>query len=274
MAMRSVACESARITRGGYEFALSWDPGREASRIYFTEMFFHFEARLFRSGPGRYRFTDLPSFLQELKFYNLWEKTLGCKIVVGANPKTRTDLDVELKTPVAPYQGGIGPENAAVLGDSAPLRYVGTGKAPYIGRMLHPPIAGMRFFKYGGHLTADVTERGFDCITYVGSLFGAQSHMEKTGKELAEHLAAKPVPGIPDSAEAKVVEKYFDNAGSGRTYLLWSGGHVVTVIDRTVHEFTPTATGGYRATPVVAWLREGTHANLHFTLRTDPQVQK
>lgn len=275
---KKVTCTKIPIRQGGYRFDTSWRLGRE--ELWIRVQGHGNEVPLQRRSAtrcvfGPTAFEGLELFLEALAPFELWStatrKTVTCEVVVrsGGTPET---VPVEVPTPVAPYIGELGAAHLEDLGGSEPTRYVGTGAAPFIGRMLHRPIAGMRFFKYGGLFTTDVNERGFDCISFTGSAFGAQSHMDRTGLELADHLGAAPVPEVPDNSVSGLVHNYFYNMGDRGTYLLWSGGHIVVVHGGSVHEFNVKPRNGYNVTRALDWLSAPAKRNTRFSLRRDPRV--
>ena len=55
-----------------------------------------------------------------------------------------------------------------------------------------------------------------------------------------------------ENAEPAHVKEFFAADRPGR-YLMWSGGHVVLVDNKTVHEFS-SSKGGYATTDVLTWL--------------------
>lgn len=277
-------CQVAKISEGGYFFYPPWEiPHGAKGRLHVGRdtHFFPLKRRTkwtFEFGPSAS--IGLSTFLSYLYSHSLWRtatrKSIACHIVLGDNAKTAQSAKLELVPPVAPYTGKLGTINLKALGTNAPIQYVGTGAHPFIGRMLHKPIDSRYFFKYAGRLETDLTKRGFDCITYVGSVFGAQSHMDKKGKELAEHLGATAVAGVPDDSAPATVYKHFAKSGEGDgTYVLWSGGHTVIVHDKTVHEFqapAPRGEGKYVSTPVLEWLAEGKRNKYKYGLRKSPKM--
>ena len=56
-----------------------------------------------------------------------------------------------------------------------------------------------------------------------------------------------------EAADPAHVKGFFSSAAAG-SYLLWSGGHIVLVVDGTVYEFKASAPSGYCSTPVATWL--------------------
>lgn len=222
--------------------------------------------------------SGLAGFLSALDARDLWtaghRTSIECELIVRVDGLVKASYPVTVQPPVAPYSGDLGPDSAGCLGDDKPTRYVGTGEAPFVGRILHKPIAGMRFYKYGGKFTVRVDERGFDCITFVGSVFGAQSHMDAKGDKLAAHLKAASVKHVPDQSHPATVMHYFKHHAGAKdeTYLLWSGGHIVLVHLGSVHEFNVRPKNGYNVTDVEAWLGNPHRAHKRFCLRRDPQL--
>ncbi len=275
-------CEIVDIRDGGYRFFTSWElPAGVAGRLHVGTDSGYFPLKRLSKwalGLGPSESIGLSTFLSYLRSRSLWRtaarKSVSCKLAVGANPKTEQTVKLELVPPVAPYVGMLGAENVRAIGSNAPIKYVGTGKQPFIGRYFHTRIDRMYFFKYGvrgGRFVTELQYRGFDCITFAGSVFGAQSHMDAKGDKLANHLNAKAVAGIPDDSEPAVIFNYFKKAGQGTgTFLLWSGGHVVIVYKKTAHEFAPGV--GYAATPVLDWLAASKRNRLKFCLRSNPQI--
>jgi hypothetical protein len=277
-------CEVVPIPKGGYHFFPPWEVtsgstarlhvGNETGYVplrYHTKWSFQF-------GPSPD--AGLHTFLAYLRSRSLWRTatrtSITCRIVVGANPRTEQAATIELVPPVAPYMGSLGTAGLSALGSNEPIRYVGTGKGEFIGRFLHKPIDSMYFFKHGGKLETDPAKRGFDCITYVGSVFGAQSQMTTSG-ELAKHLQTQAVDGVPNDSPPATIYRYFSSTGSKKeAYLLWSGGHIVIVHENMVHEFQappPYGQGKYVMTPVLGWLSETKRNSKKFNLAKGPRMQ-
>jgi hypothetical protein len=177
-----------------------------------------------------------------------WGITIHCTVYI-----TRDDLVVSrsntltLRCPVKPYSGELHFDVTA--GDSeGPWHYSvnvpGTGGS---GSMLHEErISGAFFFKYGGLLTVDNDLRGFDCTTYPGSIYNLRSTEMNSYDALCKALGTKScgVENVKKKDFLAFMEKHTD-----AVYLVWYGGHHITIIENgACHEFNTKPTDGYNRT--------------------------
>jgi len=128
--------------------------------------------------------------------------------------------------------------------------------------MLHqPPIDNKYYFAYAGKFETDNSMRGFNCITYIGAVYGVYAYDATTrikpmggyGTGLAKHLGATPC-----SMEAKkeaAIKEFFKTNITG-AYIMWSSGHSVLVVDGNIHEFSESK-GGYAKTSAESWNYHG-----------------
>ncbi len=187
-----------------------------------------------------------------------------------------------LDCPVQPWKKALTP-TALGSGDDGPsLKYVGTGNS---GSVLVPgKINGARFWKRQTKFVTKASDRGFDCITFVGSLYQKEAGAPyASAPAMAAELDAQAVAWTsPDGetiasgqAKGKVIKDYFRAAGHAGTYLLWypsqgeEPGHIVLVADAKVHEFS-WKKGKYNTESVEAWTRDGKTYHL-YALRPDKQ---
>ena len=117
------------------------------------------------------------------------------------------------------------------------LWYTATGE----GRLLHTPLDGKYYFKYGGKFEVAGNRRGFDCTTYVGSVYNLQSGMDYNGEKVATAMWATSC-GMEDKTGNEVKE-FFKRHTSGNYVMWWfdagsGAGHVFGVIKGKYHEFT------------------------------------
>jgi hypothetical protein len=109
----------------------------------------------------------------------------------------------------------------------------------------HEQIGGAFLFKYAGLPTVDNDLRGFDCTTYPGSIYNLRSTEMNSYDALCKALATKScnVENVKKKDFLTFVQKHTDGV-----YLVWYGGHHITIIENGVcHEFnTKPKPGGYR----------------------------
>jgi hypothetical protein len=220
---------------------------------------------------------NLPELLKIINKYVRWGMDLPIKVLVMLNGKLITSSEPQqLPCPVAPHNGKLLP-----LENGAELAYQGVhtkAKKEYWGRWLQK-VQGFDgyFFAYRFSPTGDSdfetknTNRGFDCITYAGTVCGAPPmNLGETSKLLdylkplkctcTKHVPA-PIPGtVPTAVQFELenvkpdeIAEFFKTNTTGY-FMMWSGGHVVLVADGVVHEFTPP--GGYKVTDVQEWLKK------------------
>lgn len=168
---------------------------------------------------------------------------------------------VDFPCPVRPLEGKLLP-----LNEDGELKYLGDSSIPkFWGRMVEKIDGYDKYImKWGGKPELENGQRGFDCITYAGTVFGAKTtnmgHTPDLAGEIAPNILTVTIPPSTESvslenARPEVVKKFFGlPAASTGYYLLYSAGHVVIVADGTVHEFSE-GKGGYDSTPVSDWLK-------------------
>jgi LysM repeat protein len=174
-----------------------------------------------------------------------------------------------MNTPVEPIHNllPVGRHALTQIGNAAPrVRYSsrwgvdekGKPKEFGDGRFLCP-IGHQTFFT--SQTTRDLTEatletqankRGLDCTTYI--LMAYQVHRPYQGgkgDDVARCLGCTSYP--LSNQPAADVSEFFRQNGAGE-FVMWSGGHVVMVVDGIVHEFTTRGIYGYCRTPVADYL--------------------
>lgn len=211
---------------------------------------------------------DLLNIIDDL---GLWTKPVPCRIQLrykGSMISTST-VPKNLQAPIEPHNGVLVPLDETNNGDV--LTYQGDPDAKdFHGRMFLQVAGYSKFlFVYGGLLETKDEFRGFDCITYAGTACGASNqHMAaapdlaqslgaqtcsvqrktkdpKTGKEVAKTVSLK-------NADPADVKAFLTNDTPG-SFLMWSGGHVVLVVEGKVNEFAHSK-GGYAQSDVEDWL--------------------
>jgi hypothetical protein len=187
----------------------------------------------------------------------------GSDVISTSNPQT-------LKAPVRPHNGKMLPLDET--GNGSKLTYQGDPDTKDFHGRMFAKVAGYDkyVFIWAGRFETDPAFRGFDCITYAGTTCGASTfHMADSadlatslGAAVVEHnttvkdaktSAVTPLKVKLDNATPAHVKEFFAANATG-TYLMWSSGHIVLVVEGTVHEFKASAPSGYRATPVATWL--------------------
>lgn len=195
-------------------------------------------------------FTNLPRFLTLIGRKRLWGTTAKCRLIAKRGTSVVEQSNEQtFSTPVRPYVGRLAP----TLGSHAPLSYTGTPPHYPDGRVLHvPAIDGCHYFAYGGKFETDNKKRGFNCITYVGAVFGVDSSsgaMSAFGTQLAVHCGCAPCDC--ENKPLDDVKRFFKKNVAG-TYFMWSEHHIVLVVNAVVHEFREKR-GGYNTQPVADW---------------------
>lgn len=204
--------------------------------------------------------SNLPQLLALIgKQKTLWGRSGKCQVFVTRGNELLAKSNVQdIACPVQPYTGTLSP--ALGKGDSGPpLRYTGTPPKYPDGRVFHvPPIDGCRYFSYGGLFETDDRKRGFNCITYVGAVFGVDAHskaMSAYGTQLADHCKCTHVGCENQTLEQ--VRNFFIAHPRG-TYLMWSAHHITIVVNATVHEFRERL-NGYNSQPIAQWSHHDHH---------------
>jgi hypothetical protein len=227
---------------------------------------------------------SLPDVLRMIGEQRLWAtRALVTLFVTRAGIVITRSNSEFMHCPVKPYSGNLRSFLEAfsartyAFGEESgtpPLLY--TGKADGSGGgsfFFMPPIDGKFYFltpltcsdgDTHGRFACDNSRRGFDCITFVGAVLGVDPKtgaMSATGNELAEHLKAESCN--VENKTAAEIKKFFADHRSG-LYIMWSGGHVVLVVDGVIHEFT---FGGYKRTAIENW-----SSMKRYSVRMPPKV--
>jgi hypothetical protein len=198
--------------------------------------------------------SNLAAFLALIgKQRTLWGTKGRCQLFIKKGPTLLgVSNALEFACPVRPYVGKLQPSLGE--GDTGPeLKYTGTPPHYPDGRVLHvPAIDGCYYFSHGDQFETDNQKRGFNCITYVGAVFGVDAKskaMSSYGTQLANHCGCTAVGCENQPIEA--VRAFFVQHPKG-TYLMWSAHHIVIVLNATVHEFREKL-GGYNTQPIASW---------------------
>jgi hypothetical protein len=204
---------------------------------------------------------NLPDLLKIIDRLDLWGRSVECRLYVARNARVISQSGPQLLScPVRPYAGCLG-KDLLKRENVGSFTYPGVGD----GRYFHvTPIDGKYYFSYKNKFETANQMRGFDCITYVGTVFGANASdkvamkdgtecgcMAGYGTQLANYLGATAVD-MEMKKEAEI-KAFFAKNNMG-TYIMWKEGHTVLVVDSVVHEFTNRAPKGYHETSVAAWL--------------------
>jgi hypothetical protein len=262
------AIHKIRIQHGGYNIRFSGHVPKEAR----VRLLIGSDADYVDITP-HYHTAHLPALLDILDQKNYWAQLtprfVDCTVAVFVHdvmvPGSQSGAQ-QLPCPVAPVEiDDIG--NIAALGelgDVLPkLNYVKDGATH--GRILSKPIHGRYYFVLGSILETDPGNRGFDCTTFVGSALGRHSGMGDDSPTFANSLGA--TQDVLTEKHLNEIRKFVTQYPVG-AYLMWSGGHIVTLIDGTVQEFTtPNGHPGYRKTDIQTW---HPHDHKPYTLREIP----
>jgi hypothetical protein len=233
--------------------------------------------------------TNLPALLKLIDRKQRWGGNLNPRLFIVLDRKLVSASDpIAIPCPVAPHRSTLLP-----LSDKGPgMTYQGLYPKAYWGRWLEdvPGFDGS-FFAVGydpgdpkGHarFETDRSHRGFDCITYAGTVSGAPPNVMHTGDELAAWFdppliqcsVQKTTPsGVAEQVKLEEadwgdVATYFSVQTAGH-FLMWSSGHVVIVANGIVHEFTNLG-GGYRETAVQDWLKASHNEHPKLSVRQFP----
>jgi hypothetical protein len=198
----------------------------------------------------------LPKLLALIAREEAWGTSCPCNIYLirkGGYIVSKSDA-VNIQCPVEPYDKPIGLNMAEI---DPPIKYPGKE----IGRYFYPQtIAGKRYFTYRKNsMTVFETEpdkRGFDCITYVGTVLGLnplKKEMSGNGGDIARIIHAESCQFEYEPGKKKEMENinrdmlnyFFTNNNTG-SFIVWSASHVVLVVNNIVHEFNePDGNPGY-----------------------------
>lgn len=194
---------------------------------------------------------DLPDLLAIVERLGLWGKKAQCILLVTRDGQVASQSAVSLLScPTQPLAGPLRPAIGKAAGGS-PLKYTGLTS----GRVLRPAaINGKYFFAHRGKFETSDSMRGFNCITYVGAVFGTDVQtgaMGSYGTQLVNHLG-----GVACGMECKKgdeIKTWFQTHMSG-TFFMWSENHIVLVVNGKVHEFTNRGSiDGYAVTDIQSY---------------------
>lgn len=221
--------------------------------------------------------SNMHALLKIMEARGLWGATGHFALVV-----LRDDAIVSISAtkaldcPIKPWSGGLTPAALGAGDDGPGLQYVGEGNS---GSLFIPgKINGKRFWKRATKLITKKEDRGFDCITYTGSLYEIEAGAAYgTSAAMAGELDAEAVEwsntdgdkienGI---AKGEIIKKYFDVAAHTGTHLLWHGSHIVMVVNKQVHEFSQSK-GGYATKAAKDWMSDAQQYHL-YSLPTSKQ---
>lgn len=210
---------------------------------------------------------NLPRFLSLIGHQHAWGSSQQCRLFVRRGSELiAQSQQLRFDCPVRPYVGRLEPSLGK--GDAGPpLRYTGTPPHYPDGRVLRvPAIDGCHYFSHKGFFETDNNKRGFNCITYVGAVYGVDvksKAMSAYGTQLANHCGCTII-GCENQTLDKV--KAFFIAHPRGTYLMWSSHHIVIVVNAVVHEFREKF-GRYNSQPIAQW----THRDNHWWVRKSMQ---
>ena len=217
------------------------------------------------------RFASLMTVLDAL---GQWASLIEARVQLRRqNNVISTSMPKLMTSPVQPHNGRLVPldESAA---NGPRLTYQGDPETKdFHGRMLAKIDGYDKFiFIYGGVPETRQQFRGFDCITYAGTACGASTSRMAESADLAASLGCTacvlnktvkdPKTGATsqksvtlNEADPADVKAFFAEPSTAGCFLMWSGGHIVLVVDGTVHEFHAGGElPGYDATAVADWL--------------------
>lgn len=204
--------------------------------------------------------SNLPAFLSLIGKQKTWWGAQGkCRLFVKRGPSVLAQSNEEsFSCPVRPYVGRLHP--LLGRGDAGPsLRYTGTPPKYPDGRFLSlPPIDGCYYFAHAGSFETDNAKRGFNCITYVGAVFGVDVNsgaMSADGTRLANHCGCMPV--ACENKSLLEVRAFFAKNRLG-TYFMWSKHHIVIVVNGVVCEFREKF-GRFNEQPIEQWQHNDGH---------------
>jgi hypothetical protein len=243
----SLEIDPVSISNGGYKITTN-APSVATGKLF---LFIGSEANALDI-TGGYKPVHLEPLLAIVASSNQWGKTIQCWVAIKQGdsvvPASKSPQKA-MKAPVRPYEGPLTLSALKADPDGQKIPYINPG------RLLTKPIGGKRFFKYGGLFETESDKRGFDCTTYIGSLYELSSGMASTS-QLAQSIQASTSILVEVSISA--IRAYFDIPANvpGR-YLLWHDSHVVLVENGVVKEFAQSA-GGFASTPVAQWHLNGT----------------
>lgn len=196
---------------------------------------------------------ELPQLLARIASLGIWAKTATCQVWEhdrSGNVVNRHG-PVAFQTPVKPLRAPRWPGMAAT--DRGSLIYTKPPGGAYDGSFLwHKEIDGFCYFMHAGKLITDNQRRGFDCITYCGSIFSQDARsgaMAERGDQLARKLGLLEC-GMEELAGQDIRSRL--SATMSGTYLVWGGSHTVLCHNGVIHEFAESKKG-YNETYVEDW---------------------
>jgi len=216
---------------------------------------------------------NLGELLSAVDKLGMWGLPVPCRLQLRYKGAViTTSAPQTLQAPVPPHNGKLLPLDETNNGPR--LTYQGDPAAKdFHGRMLvQVPGYAKYLFVYGGKFETHSGYRGFDCITYAGTACGASNMHMADSDDLAGSLGATRITiehkdkdkdkssGKDTSVKVELEDtdpayvKEFFAASTTGYFLMWSGGHIVLVVDGEVHEFKASAPSGYAHTPVAKWL--------------------
>jgi hypothetical protein len=214
--------------------------------------------------------SNVADFLAIMERRKLWGKPGKVYLVVWRDEAVvSVSQPKSLDCPVQPWKKSLTP-TAIGAGDDGPnLKYVGTGNN---GSVLVPKkLNGAYFWKRDRVFVTKADDRGFDCITFVGSLYNVEAGAPYgSSAAMATELGASAVSWqnpngdniANGQAKGEVIKDYFDVAAHTGTYLLWHGSHIVLVVNKTVHEFSQSK-GKYNSESAQSWMSDSRSYHLY-----------
>ena len=182
-----------------------------------------------------------------------WGQKIQCQLIVqdtqGIEVAGRSH-PVQVSTPVKPWVGSLDPELFAAdktitycLADET-VGYAGEAEK-YYGQFLrripgdHNP--NRRYFTFKKTLQTDPKYRGFDCICFVGNLYGIEPG-PAYDKGAAMAVALKGEPAVQMNRE-QVIDFLKTDEGRAGWYIMYTGGHVGLIRSGVLFECKPSGRG-------------------------------
>jgi hypothetical protein len=196
---------------------------------------------------------QLMQLLTALEQLGLWAQKIPVWVVAEQSGLRVGESDQQmLAAPVQPFDG---PLTLASMGAQTPrLTYCGNG----VGRLLTDgKLTDKYYFREGLHnggiLETDPRMRGFDCTTFIMSLFQKFPNMSgKYGTYLVESLGATPCSLEQVKARDAPHIFQFPLAKMG-FYVMWSETHMVLVKDAMLYQ----CRGNGSAKGTASWAADG-----------------
>ena len=219
---------------------------------------------------------NLSEFMTLIEQNRLWGLTGSLRLLLMKDRKlVSVSSERSFSAPIQPYAGKLTPWDIG-KGDAGPkLTYIGTGKSPFIGRYFYnEKIGGKYFWKYGSTLVTENQNRGFDCITFVGSCFAVATNIGGVNPYLSSDNMATALKAsyvgweksktekiVDGEGKGSLIKSYFEQAGKEGTFLLWKGSHIVLVHNKEVYEFAASKKG-FVKTALKNWVGDNTSYHL------------